>query len=170
MIISALCPYQFLPLNCHSLGCFSRIKIPVYVHTAESPAWSQFNHQASIPPCPIRRTLPAHHKKAQTENCPLMFAISKFFQLYHCRTNQNKQLACHQCKTYHGKINEADLWFEHMANFGNARSCVYFKQKIALSVLKMCQLDASCSFVRSQQALSQLSNSHLFAFKLQMFC
>lgn len=36
MIISALCPYQFLPLNCHSLGCFSRIKkISVYVHTAK---------------------------------------------------------------------------------------------------------------------------------------
>lgn len=51
---------------------------------------------------------------------------------------QNKQLACHQCKTYRGKINEAVLCFAHMANFGNASSRVYFKEKIALSVFSKC--------------------------------
>lgn len=67
---------------------------------------------------------------------------------YRCEVNQNKQLACRKCKTYHGKINEAVLRFADMAYFGDVSCRVYFKQKTALNVL---WIVASFSLIRSQQ-------------------
>lgn len=78
---------------------------------------------------------------------------------YNCEVNQSKQHVRNHSKTHHGKINKVVLFFAHMANFGNASTCVYLKQKIAQSVLQMRRFVTSFSRTGSQQAHLKLFNS-----------
>lgn len=119
----------------------------VHEHTAQSPALLQLIHPQTPRPVMFYSIYAQSSDNIpvdQWENSPkslwpFLFVILRCVEHVSSPTSlQNKQLACHQCKTYHGKINRAVLCFAHMANFGNASSRVYFKEKIALSVFSKC--------------------------------
>lgn len=127
--------------------------------TAPDPRLDMFYSvcvQFSETSIPLRNLQVLHPVKLTIE---VHYSLVFLSPSYNCEVNQSKQHVRNHSKTHHGKINKVVLFFAHMANFGNASTCVYLKQKIAQSVLQMRRFVTSFSRTGSQQAHLKLFNS-----------